>query len=62
MSEAARAVLAAFDELPSTDRTDVAAAILRRAEADDGLEADLLAAADSLFLSYDAAEAADAGR
>ena len=63
MTEAARALLAAFDELPVEDRTDVAPAILRRAaEPDDGLGADVLAAADALFLSYDAAEAADAGR
>lgn len=57
MTEAARALLATFETLCSSDQQELTAEILRRVAPDDGLEEDLLATADELFQGYDAEEA-----
>ncbi len=61
MTEAARALLATFETLSSSDQQELTAEILRRVVPDDGLEEDLLSAADELFQGYDAEEAARGG-
>ena len=62
MSEAARALLEAFEALSPSDQKELTVEILRRAVPDkDTLEGDLLAAADELFRGYDAEEAARGG-
>jgi hypothetical protein len=61
MTAAARNLLAAFEALPPDDQLELAAEILRRAPAYGELpDAALDAAADELFLGYDAEEAAGA--
>ncbi len=61
MTEAARTVLASFEALASSDQSEVAQEILRRASS-NGLLSDLalVEVADDLFRSYDAEEAARA--
>lgn len=59
MTEAARKLLETFDSLPETDRQEVATAILRRAaavESGDIDDAELLWAADQVFLELDRQE------
>ena len=62
MSRAALDLLAAFDALPVTERDAVVTELLtrHRAGGDDPSDADLAALADELFLTFDAAEAANA--
>jgi hypothetical protein len=63
MSETAHKLLAAFGALPLSDKQVVAAEILRRAGADDGLSEDgLQEVAVELFRAYDAEEAARGDR
>ena len=57
MTENARALLDAFDALPTEDRRELLAEIFRRSTPEsDELEQDLLLAADELFRSYDVEE------
>ena len=61
MSSNARAVPDAFDSLPPNEQQELVAEILRRLPDHGELtEQDLAAAADELFLKYDAVETADA--
>jgi hypothetical protein len=62
MSAAARELLTAFDALPDPDREAVFHALLARQPFGEGAlpEAAFTELAEELFLTYDAAEAADA--
>jgi hypothetical protein len=62
MSAAARKILTAFDALPDRDREDVMAALLLRRPLGEGAipDAGFTEIAEQLFLTYDAAEDADA--
>lgn len=62
MSVAAHEILTAFDALPDQDRDAVLEALLLRRPVGEGElpEAALTEMAEELFLTYDAAEAADA--
>lgn len=61
MSAAAQELLAAFDALPDSERDAVVRELLlRHPTGDDDLSDEAFAeSADELFLTYDAAEAAD---
>ena len=59
MSRAAASIIAAFEELPPTDREEVVSEILRRvAQSEHGAPSDeeLTAAADQVFQALDQAE------
>ena len=59
MSRDAEAVLAAFDQLPPPDREAVVSELLRRLAASDHQapsDDELVAAADQVFLAFDARE------
>jgi hypothetical protein len=64
MSTGAQQILAAFDALPDDERDTVLAELLTRRPIGAGELPDqaLVEMAEELFLSYDAAEAADATR
>jgi hypothetical protein len=64
MSTGAQQILAAFDALPDDEREAVLAELLTRRPIGTGElpEQALVELAEELFLSYDAAEAADATR
>ena len=62
MSKSAKNILESFDELPETEKREVASAILRRALRFDTLpptDEDLVAQADELFRELDKHEASD---
>jgi len=63
MSAAVRGLLVAFDLLPAPEQDAVVGQLLlrRTAGADDSPQAGHEEMADELFLTYDAAEATDAG-
>ncbi len=62
MSKSSKSILESFDELPDTEKREVASAILRRALRFDTpplSDEDLVAQADELFRELDTREASD---
>ncbi len=62
MSKSPKNILESFDELPDTEKREVASAILRRAlrfDAPPLSDEDLVAQADELFRELDTREASD---
>ncbi len=62
MTVSGKRILESFDELPETEKREVASAILRRALRFDTpplTDADLVAQADELFRELDTREASD---
>lgn len=62
MTNSAKSILESFDELPDTDKRDVARAILRRTlrlEMPPLADDDLVIQAEDLFLDLDELEASD---
>jgi hypothetical protein len=59
MSDGARNVLDAFESLPANEREEVLAELIRRAadrDHDSPTDAELVAAADRLFVEYERSE------